>query len=43
MGGEEWGDTNEDKLFIQSVCPETIISRDIGNLNSGVTVVLVYK
>ncbi|MBP5651120.1 MAG: Smr/MutS family protein [Clostridia bacterium] len=43
VGGEEWGDTNEDKIFIQSVCPETIVSRDIGNLNSGVTVVLVYK
>ncbi len=40
--GDNWCDTNEDKLLINSLCPETIISTDIGNLNSGVTVVLVY-
>ncbi len=40
--GDNWCDTNEDKLLINNLCPETIISTDIGNLNSGVTVVLVY-
>ncbi len=39
--GEEWGDTNKDKQLINAECPETIVNSQIGNLNSGVTVVLV--
>ena len=40
VGGEEWG-TSKDCALIQSVCPSTIISKDIGNLNSGITIVLL--
>ena len=41
VGGEEWGDTNADKLVINKLCPETILSSQIGNLNPGVTVILI--
>lgn len=40
--GEHWGDSNPDKMLINKLCPESILCKDIGNLNSGVTVVLVY-
>ena len=43
IGGEEWGDTNPDKQHIQSICPQTVLSKDIGGLNPGITIVLVYE
>ncbi len=40
--GDKWGETNEDKIEICKVAPELNVSNQVTNINSGVTVVLVY-
>jgi len=39
--GENWGDTNEVKQLICSICPEAILHENLQGLNSGVSVVLI--
>ena len=43
VGGEEWSNRNDDVALITKICPSVILSKDIGNLNPGVTVVLLNK
>lgn len=39
--GEQWGDLNESKIKICSICPEIILHENLHNLNSGVSVVMI--
>ena len=39
--GENWGDLNETKKLITSICPEAILHENLQGLNAGVSVVLV--
>ena len=39
--GENWGDLNESKQLITSICPEGIVHENLQGLNSGVSVVLI--
>ena len=39
--GENWGDLNETKILITSICPEIILHENLQGLNSGVSVVLI--
>lgn len=39
--GENWGDTNETKKLICSICPETILHDNLSGINSGVSVILL--
>lgn len=39
--GENWGETNETKKLICSICPEAILNENLQGLNSGVSVVLL--
>ena len=39
--GENWGDLNETKKLITSICPEIILHENLQGLNSGVSVILI--
>ena len=39
--GEKWGDLNETKKLICSICPEAILNDNLQGLNSGVSVILL--
>ena len=39
--GEHWGDLNESKNRICSICPEMILHENLQGLNSGVSVILI--
>ena len=39
--GDEWGDFNEDKQLMCSVCPELILNSQLNPINSGVTAILL--
>ena len=41
--GENWGDLNESKQLITSICPEVILHENLQGLNSGVSVKLTPK
>ena len=39
--GENWGDLNDSKKLITSICPETILHENLQGLNAGVSVLLL--
>lgn len=42
VSGDKWTETNIDVKLICSISPELTISSQVRNINSGVTIVLVY-